>query len=381
MEMRTSRIRKKVAKKKKTIMLRITVVTMLSSIILLNGCELNKETATPVAPKKVENTAKAEAVKVQQDMTIGGQTEPFQVFFLAPSISGNVREISVDIGAYVKKDQVLAKIDESDLAYQIKQAEANVKQVQVEAQMRAIEQQINLNEMKVKLSTETTEEAEEQKFLIRSLEMDLADAKKNADRTNTLYSQGALSQEQMEQAQTQKTQAENELAKAKKLIEIKGAREAGQRQTALSVAKLEKQSAQASAQLTKMGVEQAKANLELIRYQYNNLTVKAPISGFITDIRGIMGQAVTPADTLFVITNQDKLYVRGDVPEALINRIKVGQQATINILTMGKSVEGKVIYVAPLADPKTQAFPIRVLVDNADHGIKGGMRTKVSIKE
>jgi HlyD family secretion protein len=381
LETRKVHRRKKAKAANLKLLSRGAILAILSSMALLGGCNSSQEVSGQASKTEVtaEATPEVKTHSTQQDIVLSGRAEPFQTYFLSPSISANVKEINAEVGTYVKEGQQLALLDESDLVYRIEQAEAEVMVTEAEARMRAIEQQIQLNQIKVTLSSDSAADLENDIFAVKEAKMAHEEALKNWERTDALFKQGAITQVEMEKVNKAKIQAEDNLKKAEQILLVNTPKVKEQKQSAIAIAKLQKESIHTSAKLTEMGVEKAKADLEIIRYQHNNLLVTAPINGFITDTKAVVGESVSPANPMFVITNLDKLSVQVGVPEAMINRLEMGQKATVTIPTIGKTVEGKVSYIALLADSDSQTFPVKVLIDNLDHEIKGGMQAQVTI--
>jgi multidrug resistance efflux pump len=353
-------------------------IATISSFALLSGCGPNKSlpSASPVAK------AEARQGSSQQDVTLTGRAEPYQQVLLSPVIEGNIKNIFIELGASVQKGQKLAQLDDGDLAYRVKQAEVHVNSVQLEAQEKAIDQQISLNQSKVSLTTTSASDLEQAKADVQDAQIALSEAQKNWDRTNSLFQAGAVPKQQMDQADLQKKLAENQWQNAQKLVAVRTSEQSSQQQSAQETSKLQAQSNELAQELADRGIEQAKADLEVIKFQYNNLTLAAPIDGFITGIKARVGAAVSPASPVFEITNLDKLYIKVNVPEALINRLKMGQEATVSFPILGKTVQGKITNIGLLADlsTSTATYPVQVLVDNAKHEVKSGMMAQVTFK-
>ncbi|RKD23163.1 hypothetical protein BEP19_13170 [Ammoniphilus oxalaticus] len=356
------------------------MVAMLSGLLLLNGCSFNSAVGSPLAEKASAQSDEASAdAATQSDITLPGKAIPFEEVTVSPSIAGNVQALMVEMGAYVTKDQTLAQIDESDLGLQIKQAEAHVKTVEAQAQAQSIEQQIRLNEVKASLEQGNTAGGSSAGTTLVTAEASLAEALDELEKAVFVFEHGGISEEELQQKKNKAQQVEQQIQAHKESAAAQAAESQKKQQATAEVAKLQQQAINVSARLTQMGRDQALADLELVRYQYNNLTVKAPIAGFITAKEVITGDSVSPSTPLFVITNLDKLYIQVDVPEAVINRVKVGQHAHAQIPSINKRVEGKVAYVAPMSNAESQSFPVRILVENAEHLIKGGMKARVRI--
>ena len=111
------------------------------------------------------------------------------------------------------------------------------------------------------------------------------------------------------------------------------------------------------------------------------MPVVAPVNGFITEKNGRIGEMVEPKSPLFVITNLDKLYISIDVPESMINRWKENQSVEVMIPTQEMINEMERLFILELLPNKNeQTYPVKVLIDNADHQIKGGMKAVVTWK-
>jgi len=86
-------------------------------------------------------------------------------------------------------------------------------------------------------------------------------------------------------------------------------------------------------QLTQIAasIDRLQKNLELIRENIDNLTVKAPISGELTSLNAETGQSKAPGDQLGQIDALDGFKVRADIDEFYIARVIRGLRATVEI--------------------------------------------------
>ena len=128
--------------------------------------------------------------------------------------------------------------------------------------------------------------------------------------------------------------------------------------------------------------QQTKAD---VRLAYTE--IHAPIDG-IVDVRAArVGEVVNPGQPIVTLINPDDLWVRADVEETYIDRIKIGDHFTVT-LPSGATREGTVFYRAADAGFATQrdvsrtkrdikTFEIRLRVDNADRRLAVGMTSYV----
>ncbi|MGI4874851.1 MAG: efflux RND transporter periplasmic adaptor subunit [Janthinobacterium lividum] len=113
-------------------------------------------------------------------------------------------------------------------------------------------------------------------------------------------------------------------------------------------------------------------------------TIKAPISGFITDKNVTQGMqytnANTDADGFFTIADLDQVWVLANVFEADIANVKVGYGADITTLSYpGKHFHGVVDKVFNVLDPDSKALKVRVRLTNAGYMLKPEMYAEVHI--
>jgi len=137
----------------------------------------------------------------------------------------------------------------------------------------------------------------------------------------------------------------------------------------------QQQQAAAAAQTTKANV----------RLTYTEIT--APSAG-IVDVRAVRaGEVVAAGQPIVTLVNPDSLWVRADVEETYIDRIRLGDTLTVR-LPSGAERRGTVIYRGVDADFATQrdvsrtkrdikTFEVRLRVDNSDRRLAVGMSSYV----
>ena len=128
--------------------------------------------------------------------------------------------------------------------------------------------------------------------------------------------------------------------------------------------------------------QQAKADVRLAYTQ-----IHAPISGVVDVRAALAGEVVTPGQPIVTLVNPDDLWVRIDVEETYIDRVRVGDTLTVR-LPSGDERQGTVFYRGVDAGYATQrdvsrtkrdikTFELRLRVDNADRRLAVGMTAYV----
>jgi multidrug resistance efflux pump len=115
--------------------------------------------------------------------------------------------------------------------------------------------------------------------------------------------------------------------------------------------------------------------------------IHAPISGLVDVRAALAGEVVTPGQPIVTLVNPDDLWVRIDVEETYIDRVRAGDKLTVR-LPSGEEREGTVFYRGVDAGYATQrdvsrtkrdikTFELRLRVDNADRRLAVGMTAYV----
>jgi multidrug resistance efflux pump len=115
--------------------------------------------------------------------------------------------------------------------------------------------------------------------------------------------------------------------------------------------------------------------------------VRAPIAGLVEVRAARQGEVVAAGQPIVTLVNPDDLWVRADVEETYIDRVKVGDQLRVR-LPSGVECDGTVFYRGVDAAFATQrdvsrtkrdikTFEIRLRVDNHDRRLAVGMTAYV----
>jgi multidrug resistance efflux pump len=300
---------------------------------------------------------------------------------VSPLIAGRIRELPVAEGDTVRKDQVVAVIvpDEfmADSAYSAHSAAAAGSQVQEnEAALRF--QQMQLADQ-VRQAESTLASIQSQ---IDGATSDLTNAQLTFTRSQNLMRSGAVAQQDLDQARTAFAGAQAKLDGFKKQAEAQRATVALARSNAEQVAVRRSQVATSQQQQQAADAQRAKAD---VRLSYTVL--KAPLDGIVDVLAARVGEVVNPSQPIVTLINPDALWVRADVEETYIERLKLGGTMTVR-LPSGEERQGTIFYRGVDAGYATQrdvsrtkrdikTFEVRLRVDNRDRILAVGMTASV----
>lgn len=106
----------------------------------------------------------------------------------------------------------------------------------------------------------------------------------------------------------------------------------------------------------------------------SRLRLVAPIAGVVVALHATVGENVGTEEPAFTIADPGKVWVRGNVPELEIERVRLGANTRVRLHALPEvELSGKVTYVAPALDDATRALPIHVQLDDPDARLKSGM--------
>ncbi len=104
------------------------------------------------------------------------------------------------------------------------------------------------------------------------------------------------------------------------------------------------------------------------------VTVHASSSGIVQSRKVAEGQFVNAGDTLIELTDLNTVWVKADVFDTDLSRIRPGLAGTITSDAIpGLKLSGKVDFIDPHSNPQTRTTPVRIQLENPGTRIKPGM--------
>jgi HlyD family secretion protein len=325
---------------------------------------------------------------------------------VAFKIPGRVEARLVDEGMLVKKDDVVAVLDSSDLRQEVDLRRAEVAAAQaalaeLEAGSRPQEiaaAKANLDKAEAALqeletgfrpqeiaAAEATLKAAT--FESRQLETELA-------RAERLLRSNAISQEAYDRARSSYDVAAQRAREAAERLDL--LRE-GTRQEQIAQARAARDQLKAQYELIRIGprqeqieqakarVEQAKAALRLAETRLDYATIVSPLTGVVLSKNIEPGEYVSSGTPVVTVGDLVDVWLRAYINETDLGRVTVGQKARVTTDTYpGKVYEGHVSFISSEAEftPKsvqTQkervklVYRIKIDIKNPNMELKPGM--------
>jgi len=359
-------------------------------------------------------------------IALSGRIEGYETD-LGAKVGGRVESVAVREGDRVAAGEAIARLDAAEVQAQLAAAQASrsaaEQQVtQARSQIGVIDSQIQEAQLTLQQSEgDTTGRVNQAEAQVAGAEAQLAQARAQAqqaeaelrlarlerDRFQTLVAEGAVPQQQFDEAQTrfetaQETVAARQAAVAAAERQVR-ATQGGLTQAETSqlnpdirtaqITRLQRQLEQANAQLAaaQAEVERAIANESEIAARLDNLEILSPIDGVVVSRMVEPGEVISAGTTVITVVNLDEVYLRGYIPEGEVGNVRVGQpaqvfldsapdvplDATVIAIDTEASFTPENIYFED--DRVTQSFGLRIGIENPEGFAKPGMPADAEI--
>ena len=302
---------------------------------------------------------------------------------VSPQVGGQISRLLVKEGDRVRRDDLVATMTTDELRADREYYAQTV---------RSIESQVGENEAALRFEQRQLEDRvqQAQAVLWASVAQQaeamaaLENARITYERTRKLAAEGVAPPQQVDETRTGHDAAKARVETMDKQVEAQRAA------VALAVANSEQVAVrQNRVRFAERQREAAAAQRQRADVRLSYSEVRAPMDG-IVDVRAAReGEVVVAGQPLVTLINPDDLWVRADVEETYIDRIRIGDELKVR-LPSGEERTGKVFHRAADAEFATQrdvsrikrdikTFEIRLRIDNADRRLAVGMTTYVEL--
>ena len=344
---------------------------------------------------------------------------------LSFQVSGRVTDIPVDEGQFVKENQVMALLDQSEYQVRYEQAKANlesaVKNLQRAETVLALYKETLPREVaraeaavKVLLSQLRELEAGSRKQEIERARLAYLTAKdimeeagKDKRRFEKLFEKHLVSEKQWDEVKLKYETALKEFERAEETLKLL---EEGVRKETIETAKArvaegkalldqakanmkQIEAAEKELEAAAAGVKAAQSALKLTETYLDYTQLRAPFAGVITSRNVELGEVVSPGREVFSLSDLSRVELKIFVDETEIGKVKPGQRVEVRIDTFpDKLYNGKVSFISPEGEftPKMiqthkervkLVYLVKIIIPNPDHELKSGMPADAWLRE
>ena len=125
-------------------------------------------------------------------------------------------------------------------------------------------------------------------------------------------------------------------------------------------------------------LRQAQTAFDQARQEFDRANVTTKVAGIVQDPIATVGTVLSPGAPCATVVELNPLLFIANVTEANIARADLGLSAAVTPVT-GQTVEGKVSYIASLADEATRSFPIEIEIPNDDGKVLSGVTASAKV--
>ena len=330
-------------KKKKKVMIIAVVIVAILGISGVNIAIKNKKPnvmmvqTTPILKEDIESRIQSTGTIVSMDKRD-----------VISNVEEKIKEIYVEKGDKVEKDQVLIKLDETDILYRIKDSKLR-RDIEIE----------NLNQ----LNKEGSKEFEIQ---LSNAQIRYEDAKSTYDRNEKLYEEGIITLVEFEKSKDDMDQLYNDYL--------------------LAEDKLKNANNDKEITVQKQKIELARIEVEKLEKELQNYTIKSPITGTVVDTNISESGIVKSYESLISIQDLEHLEIVLNINEYDASKLEVGDLVVITGDSFeGKVYDGEIKYVGSIAKQMEQSqgkenvVEVKVDIKNSDEFLKPGFSAKIDI--
>ncbi len=321
---------------------------LLAGLLLLPlGCKKDAAEATPTPEVEVQATHPIEG-PISEEIAADATLAPLAQAAISPKITAPVRKFYVQRGSRVRAGQLLATLENADLAaaaldnkgtYTAAQAtyETSVQATVPEDFTKA---QLDLSQAQATLA----------------LNQSIVGARAK------LFQEGAIPGRDLDTAKAT-------LLQAQATYDI----------AAQHLASLKKVSNQAAIQTAKGTLESAKGKYLGAEAQLNYTEIRSPIDGLVTDRPLFAGETAAAGTAVITVMDTSALLAKLHLAQQQAQQLKLGGDATLKIPGIADPVPAKVSLISPALDPGSTTVEVWLRVENSDGKLKAGTPVRSTI--
>ncbi|MEI7374167.1 HlyD family secretion protein [Dickeya chrysanthemi] len=313
-----------------------------------------------------------------------------EVIPLASRVNGWVTARPVIDGDVIRKDQLLAQIDDRDARLRLAEQEGNlaaadaqISYSQTQRQVTDLTTQAALDEARAKLASSDS--------AVNNAGYQLSLAQNNFQRDDQLLKSNLTARKTWDESHTALLQRQSELREAEA--------QRGAQHAALNNAQAQRNTLQVLDKQIEMQRQQRialQAQVDQLKQEIADRALRSPVDGVVDRTIVNVGSYAQAGQWIMLVHDPRNLWVEANIKETAIGRVRVGQQVDIQVDAYpDKHISGHVIRVGdtatsqfallPSPNPSgnftkiTQRVPVRIALDDPNSGLKPGLMAEVSI--
>src|SRR5262245_61029219 len=301
---------------------------------------------TPVVSVKV---AKAEKGSIAAPVVAVGTIWPREKADVSAKVSAQIKKMALLKNKVVRAGEVIAVLESRDLQAQRAEALAALNEARA-------------SERSLITGTIPKSNAEDQKALMDA-RAKVNNARATYERRRVLYEKNGISKKDLEASQLELTTAEDELRLEEQTVALRG-RSLNPNDRALAAAK----------------TAEAHTHLATLDAQLSYATIRAPITGIVTDQFQYEGEFASPGGKLVTIADISSVIVKAPFADSAVADLKVGDTVTVLPTdTSAEEMKGQVTLLSRSADPTNRTVEVWVTLANEGGRLRANGAAQVTV--
>jgi multidrug resistance efflux pump len=324
----------------------VLAFVLAAAVFSLTGCGRGRS-ATPSEAKTVTAVSAARTT-ITVWIDYAARIRPKQEIIVSPKVAGRVASVAADVSQKVKRGQVLFTLEATDSEAQARQARAALESARA-----------NLTRTS---DSSLSSQLIQAQAAVKQAQVQYDEVRDLTDRMQKLYDQGTVSRQQRDDAKAKADGAAIALDTAKQNLSL-----------------LETKAGPQSTGFASTQVDQAQASADLAESQLSNSVIVSPLTGVVAARSVDSGELVAAGTPAFVIIDVSSVTAEASVDEGMVRMVRRGQRVTVSAQSAGtEPLSGIVDTISPAADPRTQGYSVKIQISNPGDTLMPGMLARVS---
>jgi HlyD family secretion protein len=327
---------------------RLIFILLLAASITVVASGLGCSSEKPAEPTVSVQVVPAKKATIEQTVTSEAVLYPLAQSAIVPKISAPIKAFYVNRGGKVHAGQLLATLENRDLAAAAQDNQGAYDQAQAA--------------YTIATASTLPEEIQKAQGDTQAAKVALEAEQKLYDSRQDLYKQGALPRKDLDQAAVALTQAKNQYELAQRHLD------------ALMAVSKQQELKSAAGQL-----QSAKGKYLGAAAQLSYSEIRSPINGVVTDRSLYPGEMAAAGTPLLTVMDTSSVIARAHIPQDQAVLLKLGDKAAITVPGEEDPIEGKVTVVSPALDPNSTTVEVWVQAKNPKARLRPGTSVQISM--
>lgn len=327
----------------------VAIVALLVLIVVIwrwrNSAPAEEAAAVVVSVK----VAKVERQTISAPVSAVGTLFPRDKADVAAKISAQIRQMALLKNRVVHAGDVIAVLENRDLVAQRNEAVAALNQERA-------------NERSVVTGNIPQANAQDERAL-RDARAKVINTRATYERRRVLYERGGISKKDLEASQLEETTAEDELRLAEQTVALR-TRSLNPNDRALAAAR----------------VAQAQQHVATLDAQLSYATIRAPITGVVTDQFQYQGEFAAAGGKLVTISDISQIIAKAPFADTVTGKLKVGDSVTVLPTDQSSGqMTGQVTLISRASDPTNRSVEVWVTLGNGAGQLRANGAAQITI--